>query len=88
MGHVPAPRHFARHHLPAGARFWARPLYCPPPRFGALQAWVWVEAEWAMYLDGVYCYGDGYYYDGCTYFYNGAYYTQPPVLTVPTDGYW
>lgn len=41
-----------------------------------------------MYLDGVYCYGDGYYYDGYTYFYNGAYYTQPPVLLAPVDGYW
>lgn len=85
---APVRRHFDRHHLPAGARFWARPHYCPPPRFGARHVWTWVEAEWAMYLDGVYCYGDGYYYDGYTYFYNGAYYTQPPVLLAPVDGYW
>ena len=43
-----------------------------------------MDAEWEMYLDGVYCYGDGYYYDGYNYYYNGAYYTTPPVLVTIT----
>lgn len=80
-----------RHHRP-GARFWARPLVFPPPCYGALRAWTWVEAEWEMLINGVYCYGDGYFYDGYNYYYNGACYTTPPVLTavVPqtVDDYW
>ena len=80
----PRPHYTVRRH-------WARPV-CPPPRYGALRAWTWIDAAWNMIIDGVCYYGDGYYYDGYNYYYNGAYYTTPPAVTTiiapPTVTYW
>ena len=74
MAPHPRPHYTAR-------RYWGRPA-CPPPRFGALRTWVWVDTVWEMIIDGVCYYGDGYYYDGYNYYYNGAYYTTPPCTTM------
>lgn len=83
VGHRPMPPrrpvHMHRHHIPFGARFWARPTILPVVQVGALHTWTWVDMEWGMYIDGVYCYGEGYYFDGYNYFYNGACYTLPPT---------
>ena len=79
--HAP-PRHFARHHLPSHARYWARPAI-PLWHAGALRAWEWIEQEWVIVVNGVYYYGDGYYYDGYNYFFNGEYHTVPPPLPAP-----
>ena len=75
--HAPPPRAVRRHH-PSHARYWAKPAV-PMWRVGALHAWTWIAQEWAIVVNGVYCYGDGYYYDGCNYYYNGAYHTAPPM---------
>ena len=79
--HAPS-HHGVRHHIPSHARYWARPAV-PMWHDGGLRAWVWVEQEWVIVVNGVYYYGDGYYYDGYNYFYNGEYHTVPPPLPAP-----